>query len=452
MTHTQLNVRQLQSDLCTTVGVYSSGPIWGRIVDSRGPRILLACGFCFLLGGYLGMKHIFDAGLSEGQTSISIWAGERRILQRGQLDCQKLPDHMRATTAGFTRPLLLLLAMGTALPMVMGFFLLDISHDETEREDEGITGARSPLLDGEREERGEVAQLRSGYSSEDDRTDEDVELSPPRRSRHRHNRTLSRGTALVMEAPPNVYGLKLWKTLDFTSCFLVLSGTGLMYINNAGSMAQALYAFENTDYDPVQAAKWQATQVSTVSVMNCLGRIIIGIISDFTKNRYELPRSYCLVLVAFVCFSANDLWMASTVLGLGYGAAFSLFPTVCMEWFGLAHFSENWGYLSMSPMVAGNLFSLVFGYNLDRNEDKPSSAPAGGELSKLATRTLRSIFRRFPTGAPVDVRCSRGRDCYVDSLYLAMGATLVAVGLTIWASLRDRKKVEHAMKRRSQLR
>ena len=47
-------------------------------------------------------------------------------------------------------------------------------------------------------------------------------------------------------------------------------------INNVGSMAQALYAFENPVYDPIKAAKWQATQVSTISINNCLGRIAIG--------------------------------------------------------------------------------------------------------------------------------------------------------------------------------
>ena len=58
-----------------------------------------------------------------------------------------------------------------------------------------------------------------------------------------------------------------------------------------------------------------------------------------------MPRSYCLVLVAFMCFLSQvvasqvdhiaDLWIASSVLGLGYGAVFSLFPTVCLEWFGM---------------------------------------------------------------------------------------------------------------------
>lgn len=67
--------------------------------------------------------------------------------------------------------------------------------------------------------------------------------------------------------------------------------------------------------------------------------------SDFGKSRLGLPRSYSLVLVAFFFFvsqvtAANvdkigNLWMASMLLGLAHGSAFSLFPTVCIEWFGL---------------------------------------------------------------------------------------------------------------------
>ena len=58
-----------------------------------------------------------------------------------------------------------------------------------------------------------------------------------------------------------------------------------------------------------------------------------------------MPRSYSLVFVSFLFFisqvvAANEdridnLWVTSTLLGLAYGSVFSLFPTVCMEWFGM---------------------------------------------------------------------------------------------------------------------
>lgn len=133
-------------------------------------------------------------------------------------------------------------------------------------------------------------------------------------------------------------------------------------MNNVGSMSQFLYAHDNSNYDDVEAARWQAAQVSTISVMNCLGRIFLGkqssflpllsphiatpgLISDFIKNKYDMPRSYSITIVAslllvsqIVAANVEDvshLWIASSILGLAHGGASSLFPTVCLEWFGM---------------------------------------------------------------------------------------------------------------------
>lgn len=50
----------------------------------------------------------------------------------------------------------------------------------------------------------------------------------------------------------------------------------LIDINNVGSISQALYAHEQSDYDEVKAGAWQAAQVSTISLTNFFGRIAIG--------------------------------------------------------------------------------------------------------------------------------------------------------------------------------
>jgi len=49
----------------TVVGVYLTGPILGKIVDARGPRLLLIGAFISLLSGYSGIRGIYDAGLGE---------------------------------------------------------------------------------------------------------------------------------------------------------------------------------------------------------------------------------------------------------------------------------------------------------------------------------------------------------------------------------------------------
>ena len=197
--------------------------------------------------------------------------------------------------------------------------------------------------------------------------------------------------------------------------------------------------------------------VLILSIFVPLISICAGLVSDFTKNKYGMPRSYCLTLVAVLFFisqvvtgSINDiahLWIASALLGLAYGSAFSLFPAVCIEWFGMrkcgflpsfqilnailsAHFSENWGYLSLSPVVAGNLFSVIFGRNLDAY-----SAPSHEALLN---------------SPPIDVysapQCLLGLNCYLDTIYLTMLATFLAILLSIWAGYRDRLKISMSRK------
>lgn len=72
---------------------------------------------------------------------------------------------------------------------------------------------------------------------------------------------------------------------------------------------------------------------------------MLGIIADFAKTQLQMPRSYCIVLVAtmfiisqlelYAIDNVHDLWKASALLGLAYGGMFSLFPTLVIEWFGL---------------------------------------------------------------------------------------------------------------------
>lgn len=53
------------------VGVYGTAPLWGRIVDSKGPKVLLIIGFVSLLVGYNGIRYLYDTGLPDGATDLS---------------------------------------------------------------------------------------------------------------------------------------------------------------------------------------------------------------------------------------------------------------------------------------------------------------------------------------------------------------------------------------------
>ena len=94
----------------------------------------------------------------------------------------------------------------------------------------------------------------------------------------------------------------------------------------------------------------------------------------------------------------------------------------------LAHFSENLGYLFLSPIVAGNLFSLLFGRNLDAHKSSPKSSHDNALLNP-------------PLDAYTAPQCLLGLNCYRNTIYITILATFLAILLSIWAGYRDWMKI-----------
>ena len=115
-----------------------------------------------------------------------------------------------------------------------------------------------------------------------------------------------------------------------------------------------------------------------------------------------------------------------------------------------AHFSENWGFVSLSPMLGGNVFSIAFGRNLDAHSDDGPTTTAASLTSFLASSsTLSPLSALSSTSAlPVGARggipdphhCIVGRECYADSLKMTIVACCLALALGIYAGWRDYKR------------
>jgi len=80
-------------------------------------------------------------------------------------------------------------------------------------------------------------------------------------------------------------------------------------------------------------------------------------------------------------------------------------------------------------MVAGNLFSLMFGRNLDAHDDVLKQPP-------MTPSTVLS--------AP---QCLSGLSCYVNTIYFTTAANLLAIVLSVWAGYRDRQKIASSQRR-----
>lgn len=269
------------SYLLLSVGVYASGPVWGRIVDSRGPRILLAGGFVFSLLGYAGIRHFFDAGLLPSETALSTlnlavliscsWltgaGGNGGLTSSVNSTAKSFPDRARASTTGLvisgfglsafifstvahivfpgdTSSFLLLLAIGTALPMILGFFLvrpIPLPADPHTHEHPVVDGDADAIEAAavifQHEDNSSTHLLFHDDSDESDPSDTSVydggnalELSRSLSPETYHHRSISASTRRSLsahkehvEGPPNIHGFGLWKRGDFWLLFSMLS-------------------------------------------------------------------------------------------------------------------------------------------------------------------------------------------------------------------------------------
>ena len=78
----------------------------------------------------------------------------------------------------------------------------------------------------------------------------------------------------------------------------------------------------------------------------------------------------------------------------------------------------------MSLLAGGNLFSLAFGRNLD----------AHSEHSRIPSHPNDSESE--------PVQCLQGLDCYVNGIYLTVGATFLSILLCVWAGYREKQKMD----------
>lgn len=97
--------------------------------------------------------------------------------------------------------------------------------------------------------------------------------------------------------------------------------------------------------------------------------------------------------------------------------------------------------MSLAPVVGGNLFSLAFGRNLDAHDP-----PEAADLT-ATNATLPFSLSPPPTDIPIPTmralplpsthQCLDGRECYIASVYVTLGACVVGLGLAVWAGWRD---------------
>ena len=172
--------------------------------------------------------------------------------------------------------LLLLLAFGTGVPMLIGSFIIKPIPPRHADGYQPIRGEAADIIIDE-DEVGPNGRHSSTTSLELSRS-----RSPTSRRYNSDDEESTSPTKIPLRPNPlnpAYRPLELIVTTDFWILFIILSllcGTGLMYINNAGTVALALARGGQVEYDRKAVSAWQAQQVATVSVWNCIGRIAGG--------------------------------------------------------------------------------------------------------------------------------------------------------------------------------
>ena len=139
-----------------------------------------------------------------------------------------------------------------------------------------------------------------------------------------------------------------------------------------------------------------------------------GVGSDYLVKHLNASRAWCLVVATIGFFLAQVfalsietpqlLVFVSIFSGIAYGFLFGVFPSLIAGTFGIRGLSQNWGFITLAPVVSSNIFNLYYG----RNYDNHSTVGSKGERM-----------------------CLDGLDCYKAAYWV----TFLSCGLGLAASL-----------------
>lgn len=178
--------------------------------------------------------------------------------------------------------------------------------------------------------------------------------------------------------------------------------------------------------------KRQAMHVSILSVCSFSGRLLSGELhtspictnltlhpgvgSDFLVKVLHASRLWCLTVASLIFLAAqlfalnienpHYLGLVSGFTGLAYGFLFGCFPSLVVEAFGIHGLSQNWGVMTLSPVISGNIFNLFYGMVFDKH----SIVKDGGERE-----------------------CTEGLYCYHSAYLVTAVACVVGLVVNLWS-------------------
>lgn len=172
----------------------------------------------------------------------------------------------------------------------------------------------------------------------------------------------------------------------FAAGVFLVTGAGECFINNMGVIIQTFYPPNSPPHETISPA----LHVSILALTSTVARLIAGSLSDYlapllpsalptTKTKaFTVSRIYLLLFFALIMSLGQFLlatgtiasnptlfYLVSSSIGTGYGAVFTLAPTVVSVVWGTENFGTNWGIITATPALGASLFGLVFAVGYD---------------------------------------------------------------------------------------
>ncbi|KUJ06247.1 MFS general substrate transporter [Mollisia scopiformis] len=447
------------------LGMYAMGIPVGMFVDTKGPRPAVIFGAIMLAAGYFPLHQAYDAGsgsvpllciysLFTGfggcaafnaamKTSALNWPHHRGTATGFNLAAFGLSAFFFSTLAQYALPgntgdFLMLLSVGTSGIAFIGFFFLRVYPHPHYSAVSTNSGRR--LSDSQRLHRTRSAE--EGKHKADQTVLEPGEDAPESllvvsdETSSLLSTTTSSSPGDAPEEPivkdhahrVDIRGFKMLVQVEFWLQWAImglLTGVGLMTINNIGNDAAALWLHYDDSVSNDFIAKSQAMHVSILSLGSFTGRLLSGkytcssqlsgIGSDFLVKVLHASRYWCLSIASLIFLlsqffalsieNPNYLAFVSSSTGLAYGFLFGCFPSIVAEAFGVHGFSTNWGFMTLSPVVSGNVFNVFYGTVFDAH----------------------SIVK--PDGSR---ECTEGLACYKAAYYITITSCLIGLAVSLW--------------------
>ena len=451
----RLNLSSTQSNLIGTfgnLGIYASGIPLGMMVDAKTPRWGVALGAIFFAGGYYPIAKAYDAGpgaysmfsmcLFSFFTGCGSCSAFTAAIKAAALN---FPDS-RGTATAFplsafglsasffsaialilphgTYNFLLLLSTATFLLPVMGFLFIDVlpphTYDSLPQHENRALHLRRSSNEQPSQMAAENDQIiPSGQADEDPKADDTEDSSLLTTSSGEDMETSKHRSSSANEsAHLDVRGWALLPHPEFWQLFCIMglmTGIGLMTINNIGNDAQALWKHFDTNIDSHYIEKRQTMHVSIISVGSFSGRLLSGIGSDVLVSKHNRSRFWCLFASAVIFCLAQYLgtsiahpkylFFVSSCTGLAYGMLFGVYPSLVAHTFGVHGLSQNWGTMTLAPVISGNIFNILYGKIYDSH-----SIVENGHHE-----------------------CLEGSNCYSAAYWVTFWSAVAAVGLCLWS-------------------